>query len=132
MEKEVKLISGMVFKTLEEAKDQIRNYLIQNHITAKVIKSEKIKYEIRCRGSTEFKCPFKVRVSFDKKKGCYVFCHHLFLREFDESGLKLLGISGSGSGSWLPSDCCMQFFQTPGVKTNISSRNIDWASQTAC
>jgi hypothetical protein len=42
MEREVKLISGMVFKTLEEAKDQIRNYLVQNHITAKVIKSERL------------------------------------------------------------------------------------------
>ena len=35
-ENEVKLISGMVFKTLEEAKGQ-------NHIAAEVIKSEKIK-----------------------------------------------------------------------------------------
>ena len=97
-------------------------YLIQNHITAKVIKSEKIKYDIRCRGSTGFKCRFKVRVSYDKKKGYYV------LREFiDEHNCQYtihVQTSAAANPEWLAKKYQAVIIDQPTIKPGILAKTI--------
>jgi hypothetical protein len=52
------------FPTIQEAKDTINRYQLDNGLSYKVYKSDSKRYIINCRNTT---CPFKIRASKTRK-----------------------------------------------------------------